>query len=403
MSHIVVLGAGYAGLTTVLKLQKKLKHQDVSITLINKHRYHYQTTWLHRCAVGLYSEERARIDLDSILDRKRVTLKKETVEKIKPDIKQVITDQATYTYDYLVVALGAEIDTSEVPGLDSYAHSIVTLARANRLYNRLLTVIEDYKKSNQIAPLNIVVGGGGFTGIELVGELKEQLPKLLQQYQVSPENVRITLIEKASTVLPEFNLELGEYALSQLEAEYIDIKLQTAIKGITRHTVKVERGGIIEEFDHDLFIWTAGVSTHAIIQTTLFNDNTSTVTLTDDLTVDGYPDVYVIGDAAETSGQSNENILPNADLAIQKGKYCANHLLKKLNDEQPANDFHFKAYGSRIASIGQRDGIGLLWNKKKVVGKVAAMIKRLTDHVVVLQMGGLSFWSHVFIKSRIKE
>ncbi|GEM02593.1 NADH dehydrogenase [Halolactibacillus halophilus] len=403
MSHIVVLGAGYAGLTTVLRLQKKLKHQDVSITLINKHRYHYQTTWLHRCAVGLYSENLARIDLDRILDKNRVTLKKETVHKIVPDIKKVITDQAAYTYDYLVVALGAEINTGEVPGLDSFAHSIITLARANRLYNRLLTVIEDYKKSNQVEPLNIVVGGGGFTGIELIGELKEQLPKLLQQYQVSPENARITLIEKASTVLPEFNLELGEYALSQLEAEHIDIKLQTSIKEISRHTVKVEHGGIIEALPHDLFIWTAGVSMPAILQTALFHDNTGVLILTDDLTVDGYPDVYVIGDAAETSGQSNENVLPNADIAIQKGKYCADHLLKNLNHKQAANDFRFKAYGSRIASVGQRDGIGLLWNKKKVVGKVAALIKQIADHVVVLQMGGLKFWSHVFIKSRIKE
>ncbi|MGM0523838.1 MAG: NAD(P)/FAD-dependent oxidoreductase [Bacillota bacterium] len=403
MTHIVVLGAGYAGLTTVLRLQKKLKHQDVSITLINKHRYHYQTTWLHRCAVGLYSEELARIDLDSILDRNRVTLKKETVEKIKPDIKQVKTDQATYTYDYLVVALGAEINTSEVPGLDSFAHSIVTLSRANRLYNRLLTVIEDYKKSNRSDLLNIVIGGGGFTGIELVGELKEQLPKLLQQYQVSPAKAQITLIEKASTVLPEFNLELGEYAISQLEVEYIDIKLQTAIKTITRHSVKVEHGGIIEELPHDIFIWTAGVSTHSILQTELFHDETGMVTLTDDLTVDGYADVYVIGDAAETTGQSNEKILPNADIAIQKGKYCANHLLEKLNHKQESDDFHFKAYGSRVATIGQRDGIGLLWNKKKVVGIVAAMIKRVTDHVVVLQMGGLAFWSHVFIKARTKK
>lgn len=104
MTHIVVLGAGYAGLTTVLRLQKKLKHQDVSITLINKHRYHYQTTWLHRCAVGLYSENLARIDIAAILDENRVTIKKETVEKIRPDIKQVTTDQTTYTYDYLVVA-----------------------------------------------------------------------------------------------------------------------------------------------------------------------------------------------------------------------------------------------------------------------------------------------------------
>ncbi len=403
MTHIVVLGAGYAGLTTVLRLQKKLKHQDVSITLINKHRYHYQTTWLHRCAVGLYSENLARIDIAAILDENRVTIKKETVEKIRPDIKQVTTDQTTYTYDYLVVALGAEINTREVPGLDSFAHSIVTLARANRLYNRLLTVIEDYEKSNRTAPLNIVIGGGGFTGIELVGELKEQLPKILQQYQVSPAKAQITLIEKASTVLPEFNLELGEYALSQLEAEYIDIKLQTEIKAISRHSVKIERGGIVEELPHDLFIWTAGVSTHSMLQTELFQHETGKVTLTDDLTVSGYGDVYVIGDAAETTGQSNENILPNADIAIQKGKYCANHLLAKINHKQASDEFHFKAYGSRVASIGQRDGIGLLWNKKKVVGIVAAMIKRVTDHVAVLQMGGLSFWSHVFLKSRIKK
>lgn len=95
-----------------------------------------------------------------------------------------------------------------------------------------------------------------------------------------------------------------------------------------------------------------------------------------------------------------KKVLPNADLAIQKGKYCANHLLAKIDDKQRPSHFSFKAYGSRIASIGQRDAIGLLWNKKKVVGYTAAMIKRVTDHIVVLQMGGLVFWSHVFKRSR---
>lgn len=397
MVHIVVLGAGYAGLTTVLQLQKKVKKKDVSITLINKHRYHYQTTWLHRCAVGLYEESSVRIDIDSVIDKEVVTFKKELVEHIEPKLKQVKTEIDTYKYDYLVVALGAEINLDEIPGLSTHAHSIVTLARANRLYNRLLTVISDYKNAGRTDQLNIVVGGGGFTGVELVGELKEQLPQMLEQHHINKDKVTITLIEKEPTILPEFNLELGEYALGQLEANHIVIQLQTSMKEVGRHSVKVEQGGIILEIPHDLFIWTAGVSMHSVIKSKLFQKKSGELDLTDALYVTSHPDIFIIGDAAQkTTIHKNDKILPNADAAIQKGKYCAKYLIALINREATPKAFVFKAYGSRIASIGSRDAIGLLWNKRKVVGVLASVLKRITDHIVVLQMGGISFWYHVF-------
>lgn len=402
--HIVVLGAGYAGLTAVLQLQKKIKKKDIKITLINKHKYHYQTTWLHRCAVGIYSEAYARVDLEPLLKKGLVTLKKEVVRAIHPHQKEVHTDEGIYSYDFLVVALGAEINTSEIPGLDHYAHSIVTLARANRLCNRFITVMNDYKNSKQSAPLHIVVGGGGFTGVELLGELIEQLPKMLAMHQIDANKLKLTLIEKESTVLPEFNLELGEYALARLEEAAVDIKLQTTIKEIKRRTIKIEQGGIVEEIPHDLFIWTAGVGKHSVLQSKAFLISDRSMALTSDLTVQGHPEIYIIGDAIQEKEVTHQgNVLPNADIAIQKGKFVAESIEAQLKGSHTKLNFSFKPYGSRIASIGQHDAIGLLWNKKKVVGNLAARIKRITDHMIVFQMGGARFWYSVFMGTDKKK
>lgn len=402
--HIIVLGAGYAGLTAVLQLQKKIKKKDVKITLINKHMYHYQTTWLHRCAVGVYSEAYARVDLEPLLKQNVVTLKKEVVKAIHPHQKEVHTDEDVYNYDFLVVALGAEINTGEIPGLDQYAHSIVTLARANRLRNRFITVMNDYKKSQQSEPLHIVVGGGGFTGVELLGELVDQLPKMLAMHQIDTNKLKLTLIEKESTVLPEFNLELGEYALARLEEAAVDIKLQTVIKEIKRRTIKIEQGGIVEEIPHDLFIWTAGVGRHSLLQTNDFLNSDQSMALTNELTVQDHPEIYIIGDAIQEMEVTHQgNVLPNADIAIQKGKFVAEGIIAQMKGSNTHRVFSFKPYGSRIASIGQRDAIGLLWNKKKVVGALAARIKRLTDHFIVFQMGGFSFWYRVFIGASKKN
>lgn len=392
MTEVLVLGAGYAGLTAVLKLQKSVKDQDVHITLINKHNYHYQTTWLHRNAVGVYKDKQSMIPIESVIDPNRVTLKKETVEMLDVENQVVTTDTGEHSYDYLIIALGSEMDTKDIPGLSEHAQSIVTLAKANRLYNRLLTVLSDYKKTKQTQPLSIVIGGGGFTGVELLGELTEHLSQLCIEYGIDYEKVRLLAVESEATVLPEFDLELGEYAMQKLEGEGVEFKLNTRVKAVERHQIKVEHAGLVSTIPTDMFVWTAGVKGSHLIDKSILDSVNGRVEVNEDLTVPGYENVFVIGDVALVNNGHGNPYLPNADIAIQKGKYCAKNVSARIKGQPVNHAFRFKPYGSQIASLGPKDAIGVLGKGKKIVGWLASRFKRTTDHIILLQMGGMDLW-----------
>src|SRR5690606_6351710 len=112
---IVILGAGYGGLITALRLQKELNYNEADVTLVNKHDYHYFTTNLHMPAAGTDDPENARVKISKIIDEFKVDFVKATVQQIVPQEKKVVLDNGTLSYDYLVVALGGEPETFGIP------------------------------------------------------------------------------------------------------------------------------------------------------------------------------------------------------------------------------------------------------------------------------------------------
>ncbi|WP_017472335.1 NAD(P)/FAD-dependent oxidoreductase [Amphibacillus jilinensis] len=398
-TKIIIVGAGFAGLTATLYLQKKLTNDNVVITLINKHHYHYQTTWLHRNAVGFYSNERSMFDIESLIHSTSVSIVKETVQDIDVNKQCVRTESNIYDYDYMILALGSEIDTFQIPGLQEHAYSITTLAQSNRLYNRILTVLEDYRKTEMKTPLHFVVGGGGFTGVELLGEWVDQLPKLCLEANVDPNKIKLIAIENQPTVLPEFDLELGEYAMQQLEKKGVEFRLGTKIRSVSRANIKIEQSGLVEDIPASLFVWTAGVKGNQLIEQSALPSNQGRVEVNCDLTAPKYEQVFVIGDVALVRDKSGKPYLPNADLAIQKGKVAAYNVIAKLDGKSQMKPFSFKNRGT-IASIGANDAIGLVGEERRIFGKFASVLKKLVDYFFLFQIGGWSLAWRQFRKAK---
>src|SRR5699024_5549731 len=148
---------------------KQKTSQPIELTLINKNQYHYQTIWLHRNAVGSHSVEDSTFELRELLDLTKVNLIQDIVTEIDPDQQIIKTEQGLYRYDYLFVGLGSVIDSFQIPGLKEYAYSITTLERATQLYDRMLTMLDHYRQTAMNRELQIVIGGGGFTGVVLLG------------------------------------------------------------------------------------------------------------------------------------------------------------------------------------------------------------------------------------------
>lgn len=105
--NIVILGAGYGGIMTTVRLQKELKANDANITLVNKNDYHYQTTWLHESSAGTLHHDRVRIPIEDLIDFNRVNFIQDTVLSIDPEGQRVQLEEGELTYDYLVIGLGS--------------------------------------------------------------------------------------------------------------------------------------------------------------------------------------------------------------------------------------------------------------------------------------------------------
>ena len=121
---IVVLGAGYAGLVATRRLSQKLSAEEAEIVLINKHNYHYESTWLHEVAAGTINPNQARFMLTDVVNPKKVRLIYDTVQEVKKDEKRVVLENSEVSYDYLIVALGFVSNTFGIPGMEEHAYAI---------------------------------------------------------------------------------------------------------------------------------------------------------------------------------------------------------------------------------------------------------------------------------------
>lgn len=393
--RVVILGAGYAGLTATLALQKKKLSDHVEITLINKYDYHYQTIWLHRNAVGVNSKQMTAFKLDELVDPNQVQLVYDCVTEINSADQQIHTDNGVYSYDYLVVALGSEIDSFQIPGLKEHAESITTLDQSSRLFERIEAMLDRYSKTDMSENLHIVIGGGGFTGVELLGELTDQLVDLCERAGIQQEKIKLTSIEHQPTVLPEFDLELGEYAMQRLEQRGVEFHLSTYIKLVRETSLEIEQLGLIRDIPVDLFVWTAGVKGNQLIDQSDFPSELGRVEVEADLTVPHFSNVFVIGDVSRVRDQSGKEYLPNADIAIQQGKLAAKNLQTKINGKGELSPFVFKERGT-IASIGKSDAIGITGKRAKLFGGFASFLKKITNYIFLYQMGGVKLiWMHI--------
>lgn len=387
---ILVLGAGYGGLSTVVNLQKSLGTDDADIVLINKNDYHYEATWLHEAAAGTLTPEQVRYDIKRVINEQKVKFIKAEVKGIDVKEKVVTSDAGTHTYDYLVISLGFEGETFGIPGLDKYALSIANVKAARQIrdhidYQFATWSLEDEKDDSR---LTIIVGGAGFTGIEFLGELGNRVPELCKEYDVPAEKVRVICVEAAPMVLPGFDPELVKYAVGQLEAKGIEFSIGTPVVEATPEGVKIKKGE--DEFEFikaGTVVWAAGVRGNRLIEETGIENMRARVKIDKDLRAPGYSDVFIIGDCAlMINEETNRPYPPTAQIAMQQGDMCANNIVALLKG-QPTAQFVPDLKGS-VCSLGHDDAIGVVYGKK-LTGTKASFMKKVVDNRSLFLIGGL--------------
>ncbi|WP_202406275.1 NAD(P)/FAD-dependent oxidoreductase [Pontibacillus yanchengensis] len=388
---IVILGAGYGGMITTVKLQKMLGRNEADITLVNKHNYHYQTTWLHENAAGTLHHDHTRIKISDVVDLNRVELVQDTVVSLQPDEKKVTLENGELTYDYLVVGLGFEAATFGIQGLLENAFTINNINSARLIRDHIEYNFARYnnEKEDRQDLLNIVIGGAGFTGIEFAGELGNRVPELCKEYDVPREKVRIITVEASPTALPGFDEELVEYAMNYLESQGVEFKLGTMLKQVNEHSIIVEKDEQQEEIPSSNVIWAAGVRGNSIVEETGFETARGRVKVSEDLRAPGHDDIFIVGDCALIMDKENDRPYPpTAQIAIQEAEVTAHNLKTLVHGGSKLEAFEPELQGT-VASLGEGQAIGVVFGGKKLFGWKASVMKKIIDNRYLLKLGGV--------------
>ncbi|MEK4532816.1 NAD(P)/FAD-dependent oxidoreductase [Solibacillus sp. FSL K6-1554] len=386
---ILVLGAGYGGLTTIVNLQKLINTHEAEIILVNKNDYHYETTWLHEVGAGTISPDKARYPISKVIND-NVTFVIANVENIDVNTKKVETSAGEFTYDYLVIGLGFEGETFGIPGLKEHALSLTNINTARQVrehieYQFASWILGEVKDDSK---LTIVVGGAGFTGIEFLGELGNRIPELCREFDIPQEKVRLLCVEAAPTVLPGFDPELVNYAQEQLRKKGVEFLIGTPIVEATAEGVKIKKDeGNTEFIKAGTVVWAAGVRGNALIESSGIESNRARIAVHEDMRAPGFDDVFIVGDCAFLlNEETGRPYPPTAQIAMQQGAIIAKNIKHIMNDE-PTEVFVYDDKGA-VCSLGQEDAIGTAFGRK-FTGKPASALKKVVDDRALYLVGGV--------------
>ena len=383
---IVILGAGYGGLTAAVELQRKLKDKEAQITLINDRPDHCVATWLHKAAAGSVDPAHCQISIHSLLDQQKISFIQAKVEAILYQHNKILlNNNSSLSYDYLIISLGSEPETFGIQGLKEHAWVINHVDGAKRLREHIESMFVKYNRSPENARyLHFVVGGAGFTGIQFVGELADTIPAYCKKYGVHPKKVKITVVEAGPSILRGLGSPLIEYAKQSMEKRQVTFKIETAIKECGPGYVLLASG---EKLKAGTIVWTGGVRGNRIIEKSGFNTKRGCAPVDDMLRVMGQDHIFMIGDVSFfINKETNRPYPPTAQIAVQQGRLTASNVIAAIRNK-PLKSFEPTHRGT-LVSLGKDDAIGEIFGRS-LRGKKVLCMKWLVDVYYLYSIGGL--------------
>jgi NADH:ubiquinone reductase (H+-translocating) len=374
-ARIVVLGGGYVGLYTALRLQKKLRSNEASVTVIDPQPHMTYQPFLPEAAAGSIEPRHVTVPLRRTLDRCHVRTARVTAVDPDRKIVTVKTESGTVDeipYDTLVVALGAVTRLLPIPGLAEHGIGLKTIGEAVYLRNHVLSRLDLAASTTDAATrkklLTFTVIGGGFAGVEALGELEDMARAALKYYStIEANDMRWVLVEAAPRILPEVRESLGVYTVDKLRQRGIEVYLKTFAQSVENGHVQLSDG---TEYDSDTIIWTAGVTANPVLaEAGLPLDQRKRVVANAAMQVQGHEGViWAAGDCASVPDLSKRDsdpeatCPPNAQHAVRQAKVLADNILASLRDKKVTDYFH-KNVGA-VASLGLHKGVADVYNTK---------------------------------------
>lgn len=370
--RILIVGGGYVGMYTALRLQKKLRWSTVRITVVDPRSYMTYQPFLPEAAAGSLEPRHVVVPLRRVLRQSQVITGEVTqirhadrVARIEPRVGEPYD----ISYDVLVVALGSVARTLPIPGLAEQGIGFKQVEEAIALRNHVLdrldvaasTADEDVRRR----ALSFVVVGGGYAGVEALAELQDMAKDALRYYPyLEPHHMRWVLVEATGRILPEVGPDMGVYTVEELRRHGIEVRLETRLESCVDGHVVLDDG---TEFDADTLIWTAGVKAHPLLAATdLPLDEKGRLRCRADLRVEGVEDAWGAGDCAAvpdlTSDVPGATTGPNAQHAVRQAKLLGDNIVAVLRGREPKNYVH--KYVGSVASLGLHEGVAEVYGVK---------------------------------------
>lgn len=374
--HILILGAGYGGVLSALSVRKYLSKQEARITVVNQFPTHQIITELHRLAAGSVKERAVALPLEKLFKGKDIDLRVAKVERFSVDNKEVkLNDGTLLSYDALVVGLGSVTAYFGIPGLEQYSMVLKSAEDAERIHRHVEARLAEYAKSKNPADATILIGGGGLTGVELVGEIADKLPELGKKYGIAPSEIRLLLVEAGPKILPVLPDNLIERATSSLESRGVTFLTGLPVTNVEGNTIELKDG---QKVVANTFVWTGGVQGHPLISECGLEVNRGRATVNEYLQSTSHSDVFVAGDSAVVFATDGRPYPPTAQIAWQMGELIGYNLSALLNGGH-METFHPVNSGT-LASLGRKDAVATVGaTNSQLRGVPASLMKEASN------------------------
>ncbi|WP_044481173.1 NAD(P)/FAD-dependent oxidoreductase [Paenibacillus antibioticophila] len=374
--HILILGAGYGGVLSALSVRKYLSKQEARVTVVNQFPTHQIITELHRLAAGSVKERAVALPLEKLFKGKDIDLRVAKVERFSVENKEVkLNDGTLLSYDALVVGLGSVTAYFGIPGLEQYSMVLKSAADAERIHRHVEAKLAEYAKSKNPADGTILIGGGGLTGVELVGEIADKLPEMTQKYGINPSEIRLLLVEAGPKILPVLPDNLIERATSSLESRGVTFLTGLPVTNVEGNTIELKDG---QKIVANTFVWTGGVQGNPLISECGLEVNRGRATVNEYLQSTSHSDVFVAGDSAVVFAPDGRPYPPTAQIAWQMGELIGYNLSALLKGGH-METFHPVNSGT-LASLGRKDAVATVGaSNSQLSGMPASLMKEASN------------------------
>ncbi len=360
--RIVILGGGFAGLAVAQRLESLLHAGEADVTLVSRDNYALFTPMLPEVSGG-------ELEARHIVSPLRALLR--TTELVLGEVRSIDINGKLVTvqlllgerttligYDHLVLATGSVTATFGIPGVAEHSIPFKRLEDAETLRNRIVEALEvaDVERDprRRASLLTYAIVGGGYTGVEIAGELVDFFRGIVPFYRtIKYEDIQVVLIEGGSKLLPDLLPKMGEYCAKLLTERGVRVRLGAMVSQVDGGGVALKDGNRI---DAATIVWSAGVRPSPLIAgLPLPHARNGGILVKGDMSVEQHPGVWALGDCAWIPNPKGGFYPATAQHAIREGPLLAENVVRALRGER-TRPFCWQSLGT-MASLGGQQGV----------------------------------------------